>query len=145
MRVYIGDESPAVRNRLVRMLEEREDVSVVGQTGDVEEAIQQIRQEQPDVVILAIHMNQGSGIDVLKAVRREQPSPVVIMLTNSAYLPYRRECMQAGANYFLDKSIEFEQINVIFDRLKRTGRAAREQDNETSAEGQRRGDHRRAA
>jgi DNA-binding NarL/FixJ family response regulator len=127
------------------MLAEREDVRVVGQTGDAEEAIQQIRQERPHVVILAIHMHEGSGIDVLKAVRPEQPSPVIIMLTNSAYAPYRRECMQAGANYFLDKSIEFEQINVIFDRLKRISRAAREEGNQTSVEKERRGDHGRAA
>jgi two-component system OmpR family response regulator len=123
VRVYIGDESTAVRSRLVRMLTDHQAVRVVGQTADAREALQQIRQVRPEVVILAVHMFRGSGIEVARAVRRELPSSVIVMLTNSAYPQYRRECLQAGADYFLDKSIEFEKINTIFDQLGHPGRA----------------------
>ncbi len=118
MQVYIADESPAVRSRFVKLLAEHEDVRVVGQTGDAREALQEIRLLKPEVVILALHMYMGSGIEVLKTVRREQPSATIIIMTNSAYPQYRRACMRAGANYFLDKSIEFEKIHSIFDLLR---------------------------
>ena len=145
MRVYIADESPAVRSRLVRMLTEDEDVRVVGQTGDAREAVAEIRRLRPEVVILAIHMYMGSGIEVLKAVRHEQPSAVVIIITNSAYPQYRRECLRAGANYFLDKSIEFEKINTIIDRLRQVRRTPQGPYDQIHKDDQRHSDRRRAA
>ena len=145
MRAYIADESPAVRSRVVRLLTEHEDVRVVGQTGDAREAVTDIRRLRPEVVILAIHMYMGSGIEVLKAVRHEQPAAVIIIMTNSAYPQYRRECLRAGANYFLDKSIEFEKINTIIDRLRQVRRTPQGPSDQNRKDDQRHSDERRAA
>ena len=145
MRVYIADESPAVRSRVVRLLTEYEDVRVVGQTGDATQAVMDIRRLRPEVVILAIHMYMGSGIEVLKAVRHEQPAAVIIIMTNSANTQYRRECLRAGANYFLDKSIEFEKINTIIDRLRQIRRTPQGQSNQNHTDEHRHTDRRRAA
>ncbi|MCA1554312.1 MAG: response regulator transcription factor, partial [Chloroflexi bacterium] len=117
MKVFVADDSSAVRTRVIRMLSEVKGVEVVGQAGDAPEALDEIRSIKPDAVILDIHMPSGSGIDMLQELCKEDPKPVVIMLTNYPYTQYRERCLRAGADYFFDKSNEFEKITEIFHDL----------------------------
>ena len=118
--VFIADDSLIVRERLVTMLDELAGIEIVGQAETVAEAISAIGKLQPDVVILDIHMPDGSGIDVLQIIKQDEPAPVVIVLTNYPYPAYRQKCLQAGADFFLDKSIEFDQIPELFERYKQS-------------------------
>jgi DNA-binding NarL/FixJ family response regulator len=72
---------------------------------------------KPDALILDLHMPGGSGLDVLRAIRAEQPDLFVLICTNYPYPEYREECLTAGANLFLDKSAEFERIPSILRKL----------------------------
>jgi DNA-binding NarL/FixJ family response regulator len=119
VEVVIADDSSAVRERLVSMLSELKGVEVVGQAQNVEEAIASIRALHPKAVILDIRMPGGSGINVLQNIKREQPAPVVIILTNYPYLQYRKKCLEAGADFFFDKSTEFNKIPQVFKLLTR--------------------------
>ena len=111
--VYIVDDSQAVRERLIGMISEVEGTTLAGASGDPREAVKAIQRLQPDAVILDIRMPGMSGIQVLREIKQGQQVPVVIMLTNYAFGQYRRECAEAGADYFLNKSKEFEKINGI--------------------------------
>jgi len=113
MRILIVDDSPVVRERLTALLAELEGVEVVGQAQDVVGAVAAIRALRPDVVTLDIRMPGGNGIEALAEVKKVQPAPIVIMLTNYPYPQYRKKCLDAGADYFLDKSTEFEQVAQI--------------------------------
>lgn len=119
VEVVIADDSAAVRERLVSMLAELKGVEVIGQAQNVEEAIASIRTLKPKAVILDIRMPGGSGINVLQNIKREQPAPVVIILTNYPYLQYRKKCLEAGADFFFDKSTEFNKIPQVFKLLTR--------------------------
>jgi DNA-binding NarL/FixJ family response regulator len=90
----------------------------VGQAENVADAINGILELRPDVVILDIWMPGGSGIDVLQTIKQDEPAPVVIVLTNYPYPAYRQKCLQAGADFFLDKSTEFDQIAELFERYE---------------------------
>jgi two-component system response regulator DevR len=116
--VFIADDSLVVREHLVTMLDELAGIVIVGQAETVAEAISAIAKLQPDVVILDIHMPDGSGIDVLQTIKQDEPAPVVIVLTNYPYPAYRQKFLQAGADFFLDKSTEFDQIPELFERYK---------------------------
>jgi len=118
IKVFIADDSLVVREHLVTMLDELAGIVIVGQAETVAEAITAIGKLQPDVVILDIHMPDGSGIDVLQTIKQDGPAPVVIVLTNYPYPAYRQKCLQAGADFFLDKSTEFDQIPKLFERYK---------------------------
>lgn len=118
IKVFIVDDSPIVRERLSTMLNELTGIEMVGQAENVAEAVSAIPKLQPDVVILDIRLPGGSGIDVLRTVKRGGSSPVIIVLTNYSFPGYRQKCLQAGANFFLDKSTEFDQIPQLFERLK---------------------------
>ena len=114
MRVLIADDSQVVRERLISMLSDFHEIEVIGEAKDSSEAIEAICRLKPDVVILDIRMPGGSGIDVLRAIKKDhQAMPKVIMLTNFPYSQYRKKCMDAGADFFFDKSREFENVAQV--------------------------------
>lgn len=118
IKVFIVDDSPVVRERLITQLDELTGVEIVGQAENVAEAISAIGNLQPDVVILDIRMSDGSGIDALRNIKRDGAGPIVIILTNYPFPGYRQRCLQAGADFFLDKSTEFGQIPALFEQFK---------------------------
>ncbi|MFW6057167.1 MAG: response regulator [Chloroflexota bacterium] len=117
MRVYVVDDSSLVRERLVALLDAVEGVSVVGTADNAEAGIAGIAELKPDAAILDIRMPEGSGISVLEAIKLQENSPVVIMLTNYPYPQYRRRCLDAGADYFFDKSSEFHKVTDVLTQM----------------------------
>jgi DNA-binding NarL/FixJ family response regulator len=117
MRVFIADDSTVVAERLADLLRDVPGVELVGRAGDVPETVRSIRQLSPDAVILDLEMPGGTGLDVLRAVRADYPSLQVLICTNFPYSQYRQECFSTGANFFLDKSMEFEKIPTILRAL----------------------------
>ncbi|HYV32383.1 MAG TPA: response regulator transcription factor [Candidatus Binatia bacterium] len=115
------DDSPVVRDRLVTMISELPNVEVIGQADIAFEAINSIRKLRPSVVVLDISMPGGSGMYVLETIKRERPGPLVIMLTNFAHDQYRQKCLQLGADYFFDKSTEFQRVTEVLRALPWAG------------------------
>jgi DNA-binding NarL/FixJ family response regulator len=121
MNVFIVDDSEVVCTGLESMLSEIEGILLAGKAQDVRGAIEAIHRLQPDVVILDIRLIDGSGIDVLKEIKKRDPSPVVLVLTNYPYPQYRKKCQDLGAEYFLDKVTEIDKIPGIFKSMKGNG------------------------
>ena len=124
LRVFISDDSATAREHLVTVLLDLPEIVVVGQAEDVPGSLDAIRQTQPDVVILDIRMPGGNGIKVLREVKKMKPAPRVIMLTNYAYVQYRKKYEQAGADFFLDKSTEFDKLPQALEQVRQDLRAA---------------------
>ena len=118
MKVLIADDSEAVRERLAEMISEVPGAEVSGQAKDGQEAIRLIEEIKPDAVVLDIRMPKVSGIDVLKYIRNGfQPKPLVIVLTNYPYSSYREKCLAMGADYFIDKFVDFEKVIDVLEGL----------------------------
>lgn len=120
MRAFIVDDSAIVRLRVAELLVTDTDVTVVGQASTVAAALQEIPRLQPEFVLLDIHLPDGDGISVLKAVKRMTPTPAVVMFTNYTDEYHRQRCEVAGADFFLDKSKQFDQIPGVLRRLMET-------------------------
>jgi len=118
-KVFVADDSPIVRERLISLLMELPNVQVIGETGGALEAIDSIRRLKPTAVVLDISMPGGGGMSVLETIKKEDQAPMVIMLTNFANEPYRRRCLQLGADYFFDKSSEFEKVIHVLRKARR--------------------------
>ena len=95
------------------MLSEIRGIEVIGEAKDGLEAINSILELKPDVVILDLRMPWRDGLDVLRDIKKSDPAPMVIILTNYPYPQYRRRCMEEGAEYFFDKSGEFEKVTEV--------------------------------
>lgn len=108
-----------VRDRFPTLLGELKDIEIVAQTKETEETIQAIQELAPDVVVLDIRMPGGGGIRVLEQIKEIKRRPTIIVLTNYPYSQYRQRCMEEGADYFLDKSVEFETVIDILAELER--------------------------
>ena len=117
LTVLIADDSALIRERLTALISEIDGVHLVGQATTALEAIALTDQLEPDVIVLDIRMPDSSGIHALQAIRWITQAQV-IMLTAFAYPQYRERCMQLGANYFIDKNQEFDQIARVLSEIK---------------------------
>ena len=117
--VFIVDDSLIVRARIMTMLSDLESVSIIGHAPNSVEASAAIRSLRPDIVILDVQMPGGSGIDLLREIKKYEPSPIAIMFTNFPFVQIRKECIEAGADYFFDKSRDFDKITHILVRMAR--------------------------
>ena len=108
--VMIVDDSEQIRERLLALLAESAQIHIVGQAGAVPEALDTLQRVKPDTVIIDIRLPGRSGIELLKEIKSRYPGVTVIMLTNYDFANYRRQCKKLGADYFLNKTLEFESI-----------------------------------
>jgi DNA-binding NarL/FixJ family response regulator len=112
-RVFIVEDSAPIRSRLVELLGEIEGVCVVGEAETPGDAVTGIQQTKPHCVVLDYQLVGGTGVDVLRAVHPASPEIAFVVLTNHPNAQYRRICMEAGADWFLDKSTEFGKIKEV--------------------------------
>jgi DNA-binding NarL/FixJ family response regulator len=117
MRILIADDSVIVRERLINLLTELQGVEIVAQAEDAMEARGLAEKLKPDLAILDLRMPKGSGADVLFDLKRLVPSPLVIMLTNYPHAENRKKCMEGGADFFLDKSTEFQKVVSVVKEM----------------------------
>jgi len=113
MQIFIVEDSPVVRARLVAQLSCVPGASVVGEASGASAAIDQILALRPDVVLLDVNLAEGSGFDVLRAVCRRAPETDFYMLSNFTADPYRQLAERLGARQFFDKSKEFERVRDL--------------------------------
>ena len=117
VRVFVVEDSALVRERLVEMIREVKGVDVVGEAASYSAAVHGILSTQPDVAILDISLADGNGIDVLAHVKPRLPALKGIMLTNFDSPQHLKASADAGAEYFLDKSVDFERITEILEQM----------------------------
>jgi len=109
-RVLIVDDSARLREGLTSLCSLQSQLEVVGTAGDGVEALEAIRNLKPDVVSLDIRMPRMSGIEVLRAIRRDRLSCTLIVLSAMADEFFRKKCIKLGARYVFDKGTELEKF-----------------------------------
>lgn len=116
-KVYLVEDSPAIRMRLVDMLGDVKGVEIVGGADSPASAIEGIKRTRPDSVVLDVHLLGGSGIEVLRGVHPANPGIVFVVLTNHPDCQSREIYTEAGASYFLDKAGDFEKVKEVIAAL----------------------------
>ena len=119
-QVFIVDDSISIRTRLAEMLAKMADVSIVGEAASAPDAVDGILDKRPDSVLLDLNLSGRSGIEVLRTVHKQAPEIVFVVLTNHSEPQYRRACTLAGAQYFLDKSTEFDRVREVIAQIAAT-------------------------
>jgi len=113
MKIVIADDSSLLRDRIKSLLNSINNISMVYEAKNGVEALQLIMEKEPDLAIIDIRMPEMNGIEVLKQIRKLNMKTRVCILTSYPYPQYRKRCLEAGADYFLSKTEDFEQIEIV--------------------------------
>lgn len=115
-QVLVVEDLPRIQELIKEVVEAPGLLEVTGFVTTAQDAIDVCLATSPDALIVDLHLAQGSGIDVIKTIRRQcEPhlQPVILVLTNHATPQLEKACRRVGANYFLDKSKDFAQVRTI--------------------------------
>jgi DNA-binding NarL/FixJ family response regulator len=123
MNVFVVEDAPEVRKRLVAILRAVPGVAVVGEAASVRGAVDGVLATAVDVMLLDLQLADGSGLDVLAKVKPQRPGLYVIVLSNFANArQYRDASLAAGADVVLDKTTEFGRVrDLLRGRLATPG------------------------
>lgn len=113
MNLFIVEDSIHIQNRLKAYVEELPGVHVVGVASEINNAYRAIIDVNPDAMILDLQLGDGNGLTLLKSIKQNKPKIKVVVLTNHSSDANRLQALRAGADNFLDKSTDFEQIPCI--------------------------------
>ncbi len=99
IRVLVVEDSPAVREFLVHVLNSDPDIHVVGTARDGKEAVGAVKRKKPDVVTMDIHMPRMNGLDATRRIMETQPTPIIIVSGSENAVAVARtfRAMEAGA------------------------------------------------
>jgi len=112
VRVFVVEDSERIRQRLDALIAQAGAQSA-GHAAGVGAATRAILEAHPDVVILDLQLADGSGFEVLRAVREAAPEIDFYLFTNFTADPYRQLAERLGARAFIDKSTEFERVREL--------------------------------
>ena len=116
LRVFIVEDSTDVLERLEEMVADIAGARCAGSANTAEAALRGIADTQPDAVILDVRLRQGSGFDVLRALKAWAAHPEVFIFSNLASEPYRRMATRLGAAGFFDKTSQTEDMRALLQR-----------------------------
>ncbi len=118
VRVVLIEDSPIIRERLVESLTATGHIEVVGQADSEHSAMAALAGGDWDAVILDLQLKQGTGLGVLKSLAHNRPAGAkVIVLTNYAIPQYRDRSLALGADYFFDKSREYDRVRNVLEEM----------------------------
>lgn len=121
MKLVVVDDEPLARERIKMMVQELPGWDVVGEAGDGETALEVIRTEQPDAVLLDIRMAGMDGIQVARTLLEESLPPAIIFTT--AYSEHAMSALDASATAYLLKPIRKEKLADALQRARQPRRA----------------------
>ena len=121
MKVIIADDSRLMRERIREAISIFRGVEIVSETENGLQTLEELKKHNPNLAIIDIRMPEMNGIEVLKKIRELKMKVKVCILTNYPYPQYKKRCIEAGADYFLSKTEDFEDIKIVIaDMLRET-------------------------
>jgi len=110
VRILLVDDQLLFRKGLRALLEDQEDMEVVGEAADGAQAVERVRAAKPDVVLMDIHMPVCNGIEATRLVKSEWPETKIIALTVSDEDEDLFEAIKSGASGYLLKDLRPEEL-----------------------------------
>jgi DNA-binding NarL/FixJ family response regulator len=116
--ILIVDDNMNFIKRVIRLLNDVENIGPIKVANNYEEAFAILINEKPELILLDINLKEKSGIELLTKIRQMNIECKVIMVSNHADEYYKKECKELGADYFLDKSNDFNQLPGLIKTLQ---------------------------
>ncbi|MFM1796624.1 MAG: hypothetical protein RL733_405 [Actinomycetota bacterium] len=110
LRVLVIDDHAIVREGLRRLISRDAEIKIVGEAASKNEAIAQISHHNPDVIVVDLHLPDGSGLDVIAWARSLSQSIGIVVLTMSNMPEHVLASMQSGASSHVDKTAPISEV-----------------------------------
>lgn len=124
IEVLVVEDSPAMRELIVHLLNEDPDLHVIGTAANGEEAVEMVRRKQPDVITMDLHMPRMDGIEAIRIIMETVPTPIVIVSGSSVptEVAVTFRALEAGALVLLEKPVApgHSKAQEIADKLRQT-------------------------
>jgi DNA-binding NarL/FixJ family response regulator len=119
MKIVLVDDHEVVRQGLKTLIDSQDDLDVVGEAGDVDNAIRQVGYHSPDVVVMDVRLPDGTGVEACREIRSRWPEVKVLMLTSYADEEALVSSIMAGASGYVLKRIDSTDL---VDAVRRVGK-----------------------
>jgi two-component system, NarL family, invasion response regulator UvrY len=122
IKIMIVDDHEIVRKGLKQILKEAPHIAVAGEASTGQEAMEKLKKNPFDMLVLDISLPDRSGLEVLKQVRQQYPKIPVLILTMHAEEQYAARVLRAGAAGYMTKEAAPEQLVNAIQKVSRGGR-----------------------
>ena len=117
IRVFSVDDHPLLREGIAAIINNQPDMTVIAQSANGQDAIQQFKLHQPDVTLMDLRLPDMSGIDVMIGIRAEFPEARIIMLTTFEGDVEIKRALEAGARGYLLKSMPPKELVEVIRQV----------------------------
>ncbi|MFM0669830.1 response regulator [Paraburkholderia sediminicola] len=108
LRVFLVEDTIPIRRRMAARFGAIDGVEIVGEAEESDAALAGIDATRTDVVVVDFRLTGGTGMELLQSLARGTSTVITIVLTNHSSAAFRQACRTAGAQYFFDKTSEFD-------------------------------------
>jgi DNA-binding NarL/FixJ family response regulator len=116
--IVVADDLKIVREGLIRLLEVREDFSVIGEAANGEEAVAIVMEREPDVVLMDINMPKLSGIEATRQLGKAGCKSKILVLSMHENRAYVEEVLRAGASGYVVKNSASKDVHDAIDAVR---------------------------
>ena len=109
-KILVVDDHPMIREGLVRLVDDEQDLAICGQADDAPEALKAISETKPDVVVVDISLKNSSGIELMKSIKAQYPKLPVLILSMHNEALYAERALRAGAMGYIMKQEASEKL-----------------------------------
>jgi DNA-binding NarL/FixJ family response regulator len=109
-RILIVDDQKLFRTGLAKLLEEYEQLQIVGQAADADQALEQVRRLKPDIVLMDLRLPGMDGVEATRKIVSDHPAIKVLVLTTYDVDSYVIQALRAGASGYVLKDSDIESI-----------------------------------
>jgi DNA-binding NarL/FixJ family response regulator len=117
VRVLLVEDSAVLIERLAEVIRQNPEVEIVGSVDTEDAARALLKRERIDVMVLDLHLRQGNGFGVLRAVSKSAERPLVVVLTNYDLPQYKDAALALGAAHFMDKIRDYDKFPDVMHEL----------------------------
>jgi DNA-binding NarL/FixJ family response regulator len=119
LRILLVDDQILFRKGIATLLADKAAFVVVGEAGDGLEALERVRETEPDLVLMDIDMPRCNGLEAVKRIKAEKPEVQIVMLTVSEDGDDLFEAIESGAQGSLLKTLEPQQLYQLLEGVQR--------------------------